>query len=491
MTPAQIADVIEESLKYEKRGEYEKAYEFLQIFWKDISKAPKVKDLTEIQSAEIYLRCGSIGGCLANTKQVPNLKTLSINLLTTARQKFIDSKFIEKIAECENYIAFNYWRLGAINEAKDWLEESFSHDMSENHPTRLHSHIINAFLLIDTKQPQQVITEYLKLAKLFADCDDDFLKGCYFNELGVAYEKVENTIRAIPCLQMAKRHFEKAKHNIYVGAIENNIAQLFSLENEIRKALKSAKKARRIFNRLGDKTKESMSIDTTAQILLKHKYYQRALIFANRAIYLLEGGEAYHNLVTSYQTKIKICANLGRIPEMLETSAKAHNIATIQIGGEFAQEILVETASILPEAIEQKEPDTIKLYLEAEVEEEKEFVENLPIELNFPTPQPFKEYIGINLVNDKLEFVGLHKDHIAIVGETKDVKKGDIVAVREINTAQVHCGVYDLDFGIIGLDAPNHEPLLFDEGIVIILGKVIGFCNPNGIVNNKMNVKLI
>ena len=90
------------------------------------------------------MRCGALIGFLGHNKQIPNSQETSKNLLTEARNRFLEIYDVEKIAECENYLALAYWQTGELVEAETWIEESLSHNLPNSNHIRLYSYIIES-----------------------------------------------------------------------------------------------------------------------------------------------------------------------------------------------------------------------------------------------------------------------------------------------------------------------------------------------------------
>ena len=106
------------------------------------------------------------------------------------------------------------------------------------------------------------------------------------------------------------------------------------------------------------------------------------------------------------------------------------------------------------------------------------------LKLVLPTSlSQYDDYQGIWISNSDLEQYGLARGSLAIVVPHK-VLRGDLIALIELSSDLVSCGVYDSDFGIVCLEALGSEPQLFDESDVKILGKIVGVCktekNPDG-----------
>ena len=100
-----------------------------------------------------------------------------------------------------------------------------------------------------------------------------------------------------------------------------------------------------------------------------------------------------------------------------------------------------------------------------------------------PSLAHYDDLRGVWIANNHLEKVGLRKGLLAIVAREK-IKRGDLVAITELENNLVSCGYYDADFGVVCLESGTSEVRLFDEKDVEIFGKIIGVCqsekNPDG-----------
>ena len=342
-----FVNTLSEAQAAESKGQYEKAFQSLAPFWDGYSQFPSAIGLSDAETAELFLRFGGIVGFLGNSQKISNSQEISKNLLTQARRKFISLSIPEKTAECENYLAMAYQRTGELTEAFDWLNESFSRNLPDTHPTRLSTYIIETVLDIGGGKYEKVLRRCDELQKIFETYASDLDNGSFHNNLAIAHKNLGNTDEALKHLKLARDFFQKASHNIYYGAAENNLAQLCHKLGLFEEAHISAEKAKKIFQQIGDRMREGYSLETRAQIFAAEGKFERALKFANEAIELLEGGESYRNLVESYRTKIKILLGLNRLAEALTVMTAAHNIAALYISQEFSKEIIESTAALI------------------------------------------------------------------------------------------------------------------------------------------------
>lgn len=331
----------------EETGNYEKAFELLSPFWDSYSQFPNAVGLSNEESAELFLRFGAIIGFLGNSQKISNSQEISRNLLTQARQRFGSLEKTEKTAESENYLAMAYARTGEITEAFDWLKESLSRNLSENHPARINSYIVETVLNIQGEKYEKVLKRCQELEKTFASYASDLHNGSFYNNLAIAHKNLGNKDDALKNLKIARDFFLKANHKIYYGAAENNLAQFCHKVGQFEEAHLCAERARKIFEQIGDKMREGYSLETRAQIFAAQENYETALKFVNDAIELLEGGESYRNLVESYRTKIKILLGLRRLAEALTVMTAAHNIAALYISQELSREIIDSVSALI------------------------------------------------------------------------------------------------------------------------------------------------
>jgi len=344
-----LVNTLSEARSAESKGQYEKAFQRLSPFWDGYSQFPSAIGLSDAESAELFLRFGGIIGFLGNSQKISNSQEISKNLLTQARRRFISLLDFEKTAECENYLALAYQRTGELTEAFDWLNESFSRNLSENHPTRINSYVIETLLDIEGKKYEKVLRRCDELREIFDNSASASDNGSFHNNLAIAHKNLGNSDEALKHLKTARDFFRKASHDSYCGATENNLAQLLHKLEQFEEAHLCAQNARKIFEQIGDKMREGYSLETRAQIFAAEGKFEKALKFVNEAIGLLEGGESYRNLVESYRTKIKILLGLNRLAEALTIMTAAHNIAALYISQEFSREIIEGVAALIQE----------------------------------------------------------------------------------------------------------------------------------------------
>lgn len=485
------AGLCKELFKLERTGRYDDAFSEVEAIWTDRTKLPDVKDFSPQIAAEVILRCGSLIGFLGHFKQLPNAQEKSKNLLTEARTRFLDIYDVEKIAECENYLALAYWRAGEYAEAENWLTEAFSHDIYHSHPVILHSIIIESMILLSSKKHSEVFEKLNNLELMFLKYADDFLKGSFYNNLGVALECLGRISEGLQKLEKAKGFYLKSGNKFQYAVAENNLSMLYKSQNNFLKAHESADNAVKIFKRINDRTREGFSLDTKAQIYIAEKKYSEALRTIEKAIKIIKLSENTSFITETYLTKTKTLIHLDDISGATFCLFEAVELAKIQTGEKAAEDLIKEYETALREKFdknnESQTPTEVGYFSFPSTKTNTVGAEKLELVL----PNSIARYTDIQAVqirNTHLEFAGLEKDSFAVVAET-EVKKGDLAAITDLETDTVICGFYDEDFGIVCLESENPDPLLFDLKNIEILGKIVGVGKPEKSSGNKIIVK--
>jgi tetratricopeptide (TPR) repeat protein len=478
------ADILVKNLlELERQGLYDEAFEQLKCVWSDFSATPDVEDLEPGLAAEMLLRCGSLIGFFGHINQVPNSQEISKNLLTDAHNRFLSLFNFEKVAECENYIALAYWRKRENSEADTWIETSLFRNLANSNKIRLYSYIIKSVILHSDNKPKEIVSLLENLESDFVNFGDEVLKGDYYNNLGLAFRRLQCNTEASKNFEIAKYYHQNSGHRIYFATIENNLAMLYKEEQKFNDAHKSIDSAINIFRNIKDRTREGFSFDTKALIYFAEEKYQQALESINTAIRILEKGENKGYLVESYETKVKILVCSDKIADATVSLFEAYQIAKVYSGNTSAKKLLDNFELLIKE---RTSPKLKGIYSQKEVEE---FNNNY--ELVFHKSIIIKnDFNGVRIKNNNLEKYGLKNGTLAITVK-ENIQKGDLVAVLEKENNLVACGFYDYGYGIICLDNEIQEPQLFNENEVELLGKVVGFCEVSERKGGKLLVKPI
>lgn len=488
------AVLTEKLFRLERQGRYAEALAEAKYIWNEIDKPFVPEDLSETEAAEMFLRLGALIGFHGHNEQLPDSQITSKDFLSKARQSFIKLNDIGKIAECENYLALAFWRAGEFNEVKIWAEEAFSHHLPNSHQAKLHTYIIKSLLNLSIGNYQENINLAEKIEKDLSLYGDAFLNGSFCTNLGISFNELGNRTKSLHYLELARYYHQKSRHKIYLGTVENNLAQLYKLEKRFQQAHLASDNATKIFKQIKDRTREGFSLDTKADIFIHELKFEDALQTIEKALKIIAKTENKGYLVETMQTKVKALVHLDEISAATKCLFEAVEIAKVHIGEEAANNLIKEfeitlrkTNSVGTTREETKEQiEEIKQNTETETREI-----NLGEELEFVLPPQLSHYDDIQVVqiqNTHLETVGLKQDSLAVVVK-ETVKRGDLAAISEKETEAIICGFYDCDFGIICLEGIESEPQLFDESEVEILGKIVGVCDVSSISGSRLFIQ--
>lgn len=469
-----------ELFSLERSGEFDQALNSLRGVWDDTTALPTVEGLEPRMAAEIYLRCGALLGFLGHIRQIPTSQDRSKNLLTQARSAFLEIYDNEKLAECENYLALAYWRMGEVNEAANWVDESLSRELAETSDTRLYSHVIRNLVRLSQKRFAEIRSSFNELEQVFLKFGDDFLTGNFYMNYGVAARNLGDAAAALNAHETARNHFVRSRNKIEMAIAENNLAFLYKHQRRFRDAHDAIDRASELFRDIGDRTREGFSYDTKAIIYFDEGRFDLALEAVNRAITILGTSENFGYLTETITTKAKIQLHLEGFSTATLTLLEAVELAKVRISEEAAHRLVRDFEAALDARTATNSASS-----------ERTGVASGDLQLILPPSiAHYKDYQGVWITNSDLEAYGLSRGSLAVVVPTT-VNRGDLVAVMEIENESVSCGFYDTDFGIVCLEAGGTEPQLFDKAAIKVLGKIVGVCRAEKVSNGTVDVEPI
>jgi tetratricopeptide (TPR) repeat protein len=474
-TAAQISVLAKRLIKLERTGRYEDALAHFGDGWEQENYRPSTEGLELQASAEVMLRFGALIGFQGFRRDVTGAQERSKDLLTAAREMFVELECSEKIAECENYIALAYWRKGEHVEAATWVESALAHPLPENSDPRLYSILTRSLILLSEKRDHENIDLCLDVEDRFRRFADPFLNGSLCANLGVSYRNLRKGSDAMKYFTLARAFHERSGHKTYLAIVENNLALLHNAEGRFAAAHESADSAIRLYRLVKDKVREASSLDSKAQILLTEGRLHDAIDAAERSIKALRKNEGSAYLAESIFTKSRILIAMQDVPAAILEINEAINITRLHNSERAARELAAEFAAELKIASSPQssaarvEPGEVDLLLP-------------------PSIANFSNYKGIWIHTSHLENAGIGKDSLVVVVPI-DVARGDLVAISDLRSGEVICGTYDTEFGITCIERGNDEPLLFDSNDIEVLGKIVGVSDGVAGKDGKLRVE--
>jgi tetratricopeptide (TPR) repeat protein len=285
---------------------------------------------------------------------------------------------------------------------------------------------------------------------------------------GVASRNLGDIPRALNALLSARNYSERSGNNIQVAIAENNLSQLYKSERRFEKAHAAIDHATELFRQIKDRTREGFALDTKALIYFDEGKYDAALATVERALAILGKSENYGYLTETIATKAKIQLYSDDFSTATLTLLEAVEIAKVNISEAAAVNLVSEFEQVLKQrnSPQNKRQDP-----------EQTGLASGNLKLSLPAAiSHYNGYQGVWINNSDLEGYGLASGSLAVVVPC-EVRRGDLVAVIELENDLVSCGFYDSDFGIVCLEVGGSEPQLFSEADIKVLGKIVGVCN--------------
>lgn len=475
-------ELLHDVFDLERSGQFDQALHELRVVWEDTTERPETGDLEPRLTAETYLRCGAIIGFLGHIRQIPTAQDRSRNLLTDARSMFLELYDPAKIAECENYLALAYWRTGESNEAISWIEEAQSHELPEESDVRLYSYVIRDLILLSQKKFAEVCSNFERDRTFFANDTHPFLAGSLYNNFGLASRNLGDTDGALLALETARDLFVSSGNKLQIALAENNLAYLYKTLKRFKSAHAAVDRSIQLYREIKDRTREGFTWDTKALIFFDEGKFEEALETVEVGIKILGKSENYAYLTETILTKAKIQLYTHDFSTATLTLLEAVDVAKVRIGEDAAMNLVRAFEASLRDR-NSAPPETS--------EPQRSGIATGDLKLILPPSlADFDHYQGVWLTNSDLESFGLFRGYLAVVVPCP-VRRGDLIALVEVENDQVSCGFFDKDFGIVCLEAGSSEPQLFSESDVKILGKIVGFCDGTQTGDGAMKVQEI
>jgi tetratricopeptide (TPR) repeat protein len=479
--------------EYERCGKYEEGLAETREFWPDTNFLPNFEGLEARDAAELLLRCGSLFGYLGHTKQLPNAQEKSKNLLSEARNRFLDIYDVEKVAECENYIALSYWRLGEMNEAETYAETALSHDLPSTNATRLYSVIILTIVQLATKRFEQAARLLGETEYDFVKCDDAFLLGSLSSHMGIALNKLGRGLEALGRFKAARMYHLRSGHEPYLAMVDNNLALTYKAHGKFDLAHGASDSATSIFGKLKNRNNEGFSLDTKAGIYIAEGKYEEAIQIADKALAILQKGDNTSYRIETLMTKVKALVFMGDISEAAFWLSQAVGLALVKTGEDSARKLAQRFDEALSESASHKTAEKQAASARPGPERsEPAPKDDAGLQLVLPPALAhYTDFQGVWINGGHLEKAGLQNGSLAVV-VNEPVEPGDLIAVAGTDTELVSCGIYSAGFGMVSLDGLDGSPSkLFDPQDIKILGRIVGVCNSGKDPEGKMIVEVV
>jgi tetratricopeptide (TPR) repeat protein len=313
----------------ENIGQFYEAQAALSELWAGVGHRPDLQNLDPDTQAELLLRAGTLSGWIGSAKQIAGAQDFAKDLLAESIRAFEELKNNDKVSEAQTDLAICYWRDGAMDEARIFSKESFSHASTPQ--TIARCQINQALIEVADGQLQTALRILKETATTVQSLEDPATKGRYHTILAVSLKRVggaENLDRALIEYTAASIHFEQAGHVAYYASGENNISSLLLEFQRYDDALQHLDNAYNAFTRLKDLPRAAQTFETRARIFIAQRRYKEAEHAATVAIKALQKGSEQALLAEALTTQAIALARLKQHGKALTIFGQAAEIAT-------------------------------------------------------------------------------------------------------------------------------------------------------------------
>jgi CheY-like chemotaxis protein len=324
------------AVQLETEGDYEAAREAMGDLWQGVGERPLLQGLDEQTKGTVLLRAGVLTGWLGSFRQISGTQETAKNLITESIEIFEALQESSRVAEGQIELACCYWREGAFDEGRVWLNEAL-HRLSERDvEIRAKALLRRAIIEKDSKRFGDALRIHTEAAPVFERIENHCLIGSFHNDFAIVLRNLGSTEnredyidRALIEYAAAAYHFEQAGHIRYQACVENNLAFLFWKLQRFTDAHKHLDRAQILFARLKDDLHSAQVDETRARVLLDEGRMIEAEKAARRAVRTLEHGDGAYLLAEALTTHATALARLRHSVEARSALERAINVAEV------------------------------------------------------------------------------------------------------------------------------------------------------------------
>ena len=350
------------ALEQKDRGDYAGAQETMRPLWKGVGERPKTTGLDPYVVPEVLLCAGILTSWIGSKNQIQDAQELAKNLITQSLTHFESIKDKTKIAVAQSEIAYCYYREGALNEARSWLNDALKKLTFEGAARA------RALLKLTTVEWSAArFHEALQLLEdneaLFRKITNHTIKGGYHSELAIILRNLATTEnrpeyfrRAITEYKQAESQFRLANNPIFRANVINNVGFLLFKLSRYKEANKYLNEARRLTVRFKDKARTAQIDESRAQVLIAEGKLAEAERIARRAVSVLKKSGQFCMMSEALITQAVALARSGRMGQAHFTFRRAieaaHQVNALNICGLAALTLIEEIQELSPEQLQ-------------------------------------------------------------------------------------------------------------------------------------------
>lgn len=322
------------AIQLETEGDYEAAREAIGELWQGIGERPVLEGFDEETRGAVLLRTGVLTGWLGSARQISGAQELAKNLITESIEIFEELRDNSHVAEGQIELACCYWREGAFDEGRVWLNEALHRLCDNDIELRAKALLRSAIIEKDSKRFLDALRIHSEAAPLFEQLKNQCLIGSFHNDFAIVLRNLASSEdrqdyidQALIEYAAAAYHFEQAGHIRYQACVENNLAFLFWRLQRFAEAHKHLDRAQILFARLKDDLHGAQVDETRARVLLAEGRVLEAEKAARRAVRTFEAGDAAYLLVEALTTHATALARLRHSRQAHSAFERAISVA--------------------------------------------------------------------------------------------------------------------------------------------------------------------
>ena len=348
------------ALEQKDREDYAGAQKTMRPYWSRIGERPNTRELDLPATAEVLLCVGILTSWIGSKNQVSQAQEIAKNLLTQSITYFEELRDVIKVAIAQSEIAYCYWREGALNEARSWLDEALK-KLTFQGAARARTLLKLSTVEWTSGRFREALEVLEQNEPLFRKITNPTIKGGYHSELAIIHRNLatENSReyfqRAIKEYKEAEKNFKLAQNPIYRADVINNVGFLQFKLGRYTEAHKYFHEARRLTVKFKDKVRTAQFDESRAQVLIAQGKLADAERIARRSVSVFRKSGRFCLIAEALITQGTALARLGRTRHahfiFRQAIEAAHQVNALNIAGLAALTLLEEIQELSPEIL--------------------------------------------------------------------------------------------------------------------------------------------
>ena len=350
------------ALDQKDREDLAGAQKAMRPYWSCIGEHPKTAGLDLSVTAEVLLCVGILTSWIGSKSQRSDAQEIAKNLLTQSITCFEELRDVIKVGVAQSEVAYCYWREGAVNEARSWLDEALK-KLTFQGAARARALLKRSTVEWTSGRFREALEVLEHDEPLFRKITNPTLKGGYHSELAIIHRNLATTEnrreyfqRAIKEYKEAEKEFKLAHNPIYRADVLNNVGFLQFKLGRYKEAHKHFNEARRLTVRFKDKARTAQFDESRAQVLIAERRLVEAERIARRAVSVLRKSGRFCLAAEALITQGVALARLGRADYARFTFRQAiqvaHEVNAWNTAGLAALTLIEEVQDLAPEMVQ-------------------------------------------------------------------------------------------------------------------------------------------